>query len=496
MRYRADARRYWQAAALACLLGATCWAVIAASRKISTGPATTIPSVFDERDRPCDQSYMFATPPQLDPADSVRGGDRAQASAQLSALWPTIVSGCVNPMVREQVAHLMELAWTQDELSEASDQLRRMGDASVPRSLTILGTVLPLPEKQCDFHADATCKTGSVPLTAEGVRHLQQRLWPLSRSWKTGSHRSPCSNPCTAADPEREKQLEKIYSEIEAINDLDAARGLPEMRKLLEKTEYRALGISAHSYFVKEGLDRWSRQGSAAEALQLFENEAGAPGKPLPADTTLAVLQLRAGKTQAALATLEQMYAVEPDERIGQSIGSLRSGLAGGDLMSAFPNNVKRPWQWSSAYPICDFFGADGPLSEMHTVDLIAAFHGEREAAMWMLAQEWPSVIAKCFQYHVWDEARERVQYVFGREGFETARDGALASIELGSDAHLMFGGTKLPLPDLEWHFDSNAGKALAGTPMSREQLVKIVQASGLLSDKPSLPGPPIESLQ
>jgi len=58
---------------------------------------------------------------------------------------------------------------------------------------------------------------------------------------------------------------------------------------------------------------------------------------------------------------------------------------------------------------LADLFAAiqvTGGLERIEDGDLIAAFHGERDAALWQLAQEWPSVVQHCFDANIWSEVR------------------------------------------------------------------------------------------
>jgi len=106
------------------------------------------------------------------------------------------------------------------------------------------------------------------------------------------------------------------------------------------------------------------------------------------------------------------------------------------------------------------------------------AFHGERDAALWQLAQEWPSVVGHCFDENVWHEVRTRVQRVLGTEGFAKAVANVEESLQLGSAAHFKFAGQELPLPDSEAPLGSSDQPPVA---ITRERLLQIIDETHLL---------------
>jgi len=195
--------------------------------------------------------------------------------------------------------------------------------------------------------------------------------------------------------------------------------------------------------------------------------------------TSAALLQLRSGKPKDALESLEKRYAQSPDEETAKTIGKLRAAIGGANLLLQYqPRSITRPWRYSSGWPICDFFSITGGLERVEDVDLIVAFHGERDAALWQLAQEWPSVVRHCFDESVWHEVRTRLQRVLGTERFAKAVANVEASVQIGSSAHFQFAGQELPLPDSEEPVGSLDQPPVA---ITRERLLQIIDETHLL---------------
>ena len=100
------------------------------------------------------------------------------------------------------------------------------------------------------------------------------------------------------------------------------------------------------------------------------------------------------------------------------------------------------------------------------------------EAALWQLAQEWPSVVGHCFNVDIWHEVRTRLQRVLGTDGFAKAVVDAEGSLEFGTAPHFKFAGQELPLPDSEESVDSNAQSPVL---LTRERLLQIIDETHLL---------------
>jgi hypothetical protein len=187
----------------------------------------------------------------------------------------------------------------------------------------------------------------------------------------------------------------------------------------------------------------------------------------------MALLQLRSGEPKLALAALEKSYAMSPDEGTAKTIGKLRAGIGGANMLQQYPPPaITRPWRYSAGWPICDFFSITGGLERIEDVDLIAAFHGEHDAALWQLAQEWPSVVQHCFDENIWNEVRARLRRALGTEGFVRAVAGAEKSLELGSSPRFVFAGQELPLPDSEVPMGSGDQ---APVQLTRQRLRQII---------------------
>lgn len=436
--------------------------------------------VFDERARGCDSGFATDKLAEFDAIDLVEGagGTRAAARVQLAAMWPDVVAGCTRWVDRERVQRLLDLGWSAQDLGEAFDAARGGIAAVSPQPIALLGTTLALPGRQCDFATDSQCHA-TVPLSGESARRIFDRLSALDAAFARGA-----TGESADQEPMPSDQVRKAYEEeMSQAAALDADAGLARMRQILAKPAYRRLGAFLDSYSFGMGLEAWSRNGHADTALAVFRAALEIGGRPLRDDpeteTGLALLLLRAGDKHGALDALQSRYDRAPNEATAKTIGALKAGLAGADLVASLPvRSTTRPWRYTGAIQICDFFSMHG-LTQIDNVDLISAFHGERKAALWLLAQKWPGVVENCYDGMVWKSARERLLHALGATAFAAAQAAAPESIELGGDAHFEFAGERLPLPDTDAR--GSAPSSAGGEPIQRELVTRIIRDSGLL---------------
>jgi hypothetical protein len=415
--------------------------------------------LFDERGSACESNWATDKLDEFDAIDLIEAsaGVRVAAQSQLVAMWRSVVAGCVQAVDRQRLERLLTLGWTKSELAVGYASALKPVEAGSPNRINLLGATLALPDQECDFAADATCKSVFKPISKDTAVRIVERLQPLHTSW--------ASQAPAMVDPEAPEERQEVESrnqlsdqydhEMDEAAVLDATNGLARMRKVLADTRYKHLGASLNSYSFGQGLGRWSREGRATDALQIFRIASDVGGPDFNTDprslTATALLQLRSGEPKLALASLEKSYAMRPDEGTAKTIGKLRAGIGGANMLQQYPAPaITRPWRYSAGWPICDFFSITGGLERIEDVDLMAAFHGERDAALWQLAQEWRSVVNHCFDEDVWNEARARLRRVLGAEWFAREVVSAEKSLELGSSPHFVFAGEQLPLPDSE----------------------------------------------
>jgi len=444
--------------------------------------------MFDERGSACDRSWATDKLDEFDSIDLIEGnaGVRAAAQSQLASMWESVVAGCVQAVDSQRLERLLMLGWTKAELASGYATALTSVSAGALRRFDLLGATLDLPAQECDFVTDPTCKGKFKPLSKETALRIVERLRPLDTAWTAPPSESiqagASSGPSTV--DAQDKLDEQYENEMDAAAKLDASPGTARMRKVLADPKYAHLGASLNSYSFGQGLGRWSREGHAAEALEVFKLASDVGGQDFNSDaqtlTALAVLQLRSGEPKAALASLEKRYAMSPDEGTAKTMGKLRSGIGGANIIQQYPAPaVSRPWRHRSGWPICDFFDITGGLERVEDVDVIVAFDGERDAALWQLAQEWPSVVDRCFNPSTWDETRTRVRRALGTDSFAREVANAEKSLKLGASAHFVFAGQELPLPDSE---DAPGSSDKAPVEMTPEHARKVIDETHLLS--------------
>jgi hypothetical protein len=445
------------------------------------------PWLFDERGSPCESSWATDKLDEFASIDLIEAsaGVRTAAQTQLATLWPSLVAGCAQTVDKERLLRLLTLGWTKQELADGFASARKALNEGTLKGIDLLGARLALPDQQCDFTVDATCKKSFKPLSNDTAVRIFERLQPMSPAWAPETPNTAGVEVKQSKDQrEASDQLEEQYRrDMDKAADIDAIGGLARMRTILADSRYQHLGSMVDSYSFGQGLGRWSREGHAAEALQVFNLALDAGGSEFQSSpgglTGLALLQLRSGDSKSALASLEKRYALSPDEETAKTIGKLRAAIGGANMLQQYPPpQITRPWHYSSGWPICDFFNITGGLERVENVDLIMAFQGEREAALWQLAHEWPSVVGHCFNGDIWHEVRTRLQRVLGAEGFAQAAANAEKSLELGPAPHFQFAGQELPLPDSEEPFGSRDQSPIQVT---RERLLQIIDETHLL---------------
>jgi len=442
------------------------------------------PWIYDERGGSCTGNpYRTDRLDDFDRIDLVEAsaGVRAATVEQLASMWVDIIAGCVMSVDDERLRRLAGQAWSASERSAALKAAEAAVDTSPTHDVTLLDAVLQMPDAQCDFAADPTCKA-TIPLSVDGARHILAKLKPLDEAWSsTGDASAPASTP----DWKSTQGLADRYGkEMNAAANLPAEEGLVAMRTILARSEYAHLGAWLNDYYFQQGLEQWSREGHAEEALDIYNMMSKVAGSGdfksvSRADLGLALLQLRAGHKSEALASVELANAVSPSDRVGKILGEMRAAAAGGDIAAKYPPpNPPRPWKLSRGVPICDFFGSPG--LDIHTEDIIAAYHDKRRAASWSLQQEWPSVVEKCYDWQSWKKTRDNIRFAFSSTELEAARKAARDSAGKGDPTSISYLGVNLPLPNL---VESDKGDF---KHITAEDAQRILQQSALLEERPT----------
>ncbi len=445
------------------------------------------PWLYDERGSACEISWATDKLDEFDSIDLIEAsaGVRVAAQTQLAALWPSLVAGCAQPVAKQRLQRLLALGWTRQELAESFTSVRNETRRGSLKSIDVLGAKLALPDVQCDFAADTTCRNRFQQLSDEAGARIVDRLRILTRAWASETSDSDVAQVSQSRKQgqSREQLAEAYENEMRQASRLDATSGLSLMRKVLADSKYGNLGLFLDSYSFGQGLGRWSREGHAAEALDVLNIAAVVGGTEFRSSsralTAAALLQLRAGEPKEALASLENSYAMSPNEGTIKMIGKLRAAIAGANILQQLPPpTITRPWRYSSARPICDFFDITGGLERIEDVDLVSAFHGEREAALWQLAQQWPAVVGHCYNPATWRGTRLLLQRALGSEGFPDAVANAKRSLVVGDAPHFVFGGQELPLPDSERPVGASDREPVG---ISHERLLQIIDETHLL---------------
>ncbi len=441
-------------------------------------PATVAPLkhawVYDERGTSCtNNGYENDKLADFDRIDLVESnsGARAAAAEQLATMWSDVVIGCVIS-VEQQRLHRLLHSWTNDDLRAQMDAAQAAIEASPTQVLTLIGASLSLPDTQCDFSADASCNT-TVPLSAQSARYVIDKLRPLDAAWSAPVKKSAVD----AAHWNATEALGDRYSsEMDKAADMPAEEGLVAMKQILARPEYAHLGMRIDGYHLKRGLEKWSRQGHADEALAVYTSAmALADDEENPAqDIGLALLQMRAGKKVEALASVERANTSHPSEATSKALEQMRAAAAGADIAARYPvEPPSRPWKQHRGYPICDFFG--GATWDIPTADIIAAYQDKRRAALWSLQQEWRGVLARCYDGNVWKKTRSDLRFAFSRDELEIAKSTARASAAAEHPTSIAFLGIQLPLPDLI-EADEDTFK-----PITPQDSARMLDESGLL---------------
>jgi hypothetical protein len=262
--------------------------------------------------------------------------------------------------------------------------------------------------------------------------------------------------------------------------DLPAQEGLPAMEKILANPAYAHLGAWLNNYHFQRGLEQWSRLGHAEEALEIYTTMSRLAGNDLKStsrgDLGLALLQLRAGLKNEALASVELANAQSPGEHTGKLLGEMRAAASGGDVAAKYPPSApSRPWKLSRGVPICDFFGVPG--LDIHTADVIAAYQDRKRAALWSLQQDWPSVVAQCYDWQSWKKTRDSIRFAFSPAELDHARQSARESASGDNPTVITYLGVNLPLPEFV-ETDEGGLKRITGADAQR-----ILTQSKLLDD-------------
>jgi len=241
--------------------------------KAVTTSSPSQPWLFDERGGACEQDWRTDKLDEFDAIDLIEGsaGVRTAARAQIASIWPGVVAGCVQAVDKERLQRLLQLGWTKKEISDSFAAARQSASLGTTKNIDLLGAKLALPDQQCDYAADATCKTKHASLSKDAAVRVVDRWRPLILvSAASGDHGNNEVRESKEEVEAIDRLADQYKKEMEEAAGLDAVGGLGRMRSILAKEKYRRLGIFVDSYSFGQGLGRWSREGYAPEALQVF----------------------------------------------------------------------------------------------------------------------------------------------------------------------------------------------------------------------------------
>ena len=194
------------------------------------------PWLFDERGSACESNWATDKLDEFDSFDLIEAsaGVRVAAQAQLATLWPNLVAGCAQAVDEERLQRLLALGWTKPELAEGFASARKGVTEGSLKSIDLLGAKLALPDQQCDFAADATCKNRFKPMSKDTAARIVERLQPITTAWASAARvQEEIEVKESKEQVESRDRLAELYEhEMAQAAALDAIGGLARMRTI------------------------------------------------------------------------------------------------------------------------------------------------------------------------------------------------------------------------------------------------------------------------
>lgn len=388
--------------------------------------------------------------PEIELAAATRGAD-GQLAWMLRQGWKEHLDGCSNPPFGLQ--QLLDQRHPRIVVEQAWLRLQRALQSGPGTSFDFLGVRLPLPEFECDFAADANCKSGQRPLRPASALALAEGLRAFSRHLAPPTHCPIPSDPATAANF---IALQRRFREsLEAIDALAPADSRQSLRALLADPQWQRLWRDDVPYELRRSLAALARIEAPDEILSMVQAWIDrAPDSLARSDGAADVLAfhlLRARRAEAGLQQLQLAQQRRPQLQRAQRIAQLQAGLGGADLDASLPVG-KAPRPWISGEPksdkaVSDAWPADlgGNLDGVLVGDVVYALGGDRAVARRALKEHWVPALVQ------WQHAGDELAAALKRAYADADELSALLKqVQFRGlpEAQASFDGVSLPVPD------------------------------------------------
>ncbi len=400
---------------------------------IGEWPRMSVPTVYNPMQAQCESASGG------DPFEAavVRGnlGVDGELALRLRRQWSAALNGCVDhsdyqldELVKERFPAMMAQRSYTDALRSLSSDL--------PASIQFLGVDLPLPASECDFSGNADCGTTKA-LSRETATALTQVL----RSFLTNG--GTCPEPLSETDSKKREALEaQLEKALKALDARPAMERLKGTQAILGDARFRSLWSRHVQYAVVWRLQAAMPGPTAALALDITQAWNDKLAVEVRESTSikdlLATLLVRNGKANLALAELESAQLRSADASRALTISRLRAAAAG----AAVPlpeTQIARPWTLEP-------YGNEYPFrNEISDADIAFVAGGMRAYARHALAQYWAQALSSSEPHKPLIAILEEA---YGSEALLDMGAKAVDSAVLDGDAHLVFDGVHLPLPN------------------------------------------------
>lgn len=400
---------------------------------ISEWPNISVPTVYNPMQAQCEPARggdQFETA-------VVRGslGVDGELALRLRRQWSTALNGCVDhsdyqlgELIKERFPATMAQRSFMDALQSLSSEL--------PPSIQFLGVDLPLPASECDFTGDADCGTTKA-LSRETATALTQVLRSFLANGGT------CPEPLSEADSKKREALEaELETALKALDTRPAMERLKGTQAILGDARFTSLWSRHVPYSVVRRLQAAMPGPTAALALDIAQAWNDKLAVEVRESTSikdlLATLLVRNGKASLALAELESAQLRNADASRALTISRLR-GAAAGAAVPLQEIKVARPW---TLEPYGDEYFFRHEISD---ADIAFIAGGMRAYARHSLAQYWTQALSATEPHKPLIAVLEEA---YGSEALLDMGAKAVDSMVLDGDAHLVFDGVHLPLPN------------------------------------------------
>jgi hypothetical protein len=421
----------------------------------SEWPAVAIDPLYHPGRTECSKDKPPSFPwliPEVELVAATRGS-QAELAWLLRRGWQVHLAGCTNfPYgLRQRLDDLYPRVVVEQAWAELQRSLRARPGSAVD----FLGVRLPLPAVECDFVADASCRTGhrrlqptSALALAEGLRAFSRHLAAPLQCEATGEG---------GGTDEFAALQRRMRGRLEQIDEMDPGAARAALRRLLAQPDWRPLWRSDVPYELVESLAHQARTDAPDEVLQMVQSFIDRAPEPLARSDSsaelLALVLLRAGQAQAGLQQLVLAQQRYPQLERAQRIMQLRAGLAGADLDASLPVvTLPRPWihgQRESEAAVDDAWPAPSTqnLDGVLVGDVVYALGGDLAVARRALKAQWvPTLLERP------DDGEELASALRRAYADPEARAGLLAQAQSGfrlaPEPHLDLDGVRLLLPD------------------------------------------------